>query len=89
VKGLLIGQSADEAVRLEVKTFLETRPEIESIFNLITLQLGAQIMVAVKAKMAKTESIEQVIKNINVCEKELKKAFPEVQWVFFEPDIED
>jgi len=85
----LIGQSADEAVRLEVKTFLETRPEIESIFNLITLQLGAQIMVAVKAKMAKTESIEQVIKNINVCEKELKKAFPEVQWVFFEPDIED
>jgi len=39
--------------------------------------------------MAKTESIEQVIKNINVCEKELKKAFPEVQWVFFEPDIED
>ncbi len=89
VKGLLIGQSADEAVRLEVKTFFETRPEIESIFNLITLQLGAQIMVAVKAKMAKTESIEQVIKNINVCEKELKKAFPEVQWVFFEPDIED
>jgi cation diffusion facilitator family transporter len=89
VKGLLIGQSADEAVRLEVKTFLETRPEIESIFNLITLQLGAQIMVAVKAKMAKTESIEQVIKNINVCEKELKKAFPEVQWVFFEPDLED
>jgi len=85
----LIGQSADEAVRLEVKTFLETRPEIESIFNLITLQLGAQIMVAIKAKMAKAESIEQVIKNINVCEKELKKAFPEVQWVFFEPDIED
>jgi len=89
VKGLLIGQSADEAVRLEVKIFLEARPEIESIFNLITLQLGAQIMVAVKAKMAKTESIEQVIKNINVCEKELKKAFPEVQWVFFEPDVED
>jgi hypothetical protein len=51
--------------------------------------LGAQIIVAVKAKMAKTESIEQVIKNINVCEKELKNAFPEVQWVFFEPDIED
>lgn len=89
VKGLLIGQSADEAVRLEVKTFLEARPEIESIFNLITLQLGAQIMVAVKARMAKADSIEQVIKNINTCEKQLKKAFPEVQWVFFEPDIED
>jgi cation diffusion facilitator family transporter len=89
VKGLLIGQSADEAVRLEINAFLETRPEIESVFNLITLQLGAQIMVAAKAKMAKTESIEQMIKNINSCEKELKKVFPEVQWVFFEPDIED
>ncbi|MBP6663138.1 MAG: cation diffusion facilitator family transporter [Paludibacter sp.] len=89
VKGLLIGQSADETVRLEIKTLLEARPEIESILNLITIQLGAQIMVAVKAKMAKTESIEQVMKNINTCELELKKAFPEVQWVFFEPDIEN
>ena len=89
VKGLLIGQSADETVRVEIKTLLEARPEIESILNLITLQLGAQIMVATKAKMAKTESIEQVMRNINTCEKELKKAFPEVKWVFFEPDIEN
>lgn len=89
VKGLLIGQSADEAIRTEIQLFLEARPEIDRIYNIITLQLGAQIMVAAKANMAKTESIELMIKNINVCEKELKKAFPEVQWVFFEPDIED
>jgi len=89
VKGLLIGQSADEAIRTEIQQFLEVRPEIEKVFNLITLQLGAQIMVAAKAKMAETNSIEQMIKNINVCEKELKKAFPQMQWVFFEPDIED
>ena len=89
VKGLLIGQSADETIRNEIKLFLEARPEIESIFNLITLQLGTQIMVAAKAKMAKTASIEVLIKNINICEKELKKTFPEVQWVFFEPDTED
>jgi cation diffusion facilitator family transporter len=89
VKGLLIGQSADEAIRSEIKLFLESRPEIQGIFNLITIQLGAQIMVAVKAKMATTESVEMLIKNINKCEKELKKTFPEVQWVFFEPDMED
>lgn len=89
VKGLLIGQSADETVRNEITRFLTNRPEIDSIFNIITLQLGAQIMVAAKARMAHTDTIEQLIKNINVCEKELKKAFPEVQWVFFEPDLED
>lgn len=89
VKGLLIGQSADETVRNEITRFLTNRPEIDSIFNIITLQLGAQIMVAAKVRMAHTDTIEQLIKNINVCEKELKKAFPEVQWVFFEPDLED
>lgn len=89
VKGLLIGQSADEAIRTDINLFLASRPEVESIFNIITLQLGHQVMVAVKAKMASSPNIEDMIKNINTCEKELKKTFPSVQWVFFEPDIED
>lgn len=89
VKGLLIGQSADEKVRAEILHFLEARPEIDGVFNIITLQLGAQIMVAAKARMAASDTVEQMVKNINLCEKELKKAFPAVKWVFFEPDIED
>lgn len=89
VKSLLIGQSADETVRSEIQMFLETRPEVEKIFNLITVQLGAQIMVAVKAKMRNADSVEAMIKDINLCEKELKKSFAEVMWVFFEPDMED
>ncbi len=89
VKSLLIGQSADEKVRTDIKQLLESRPEVEKVFNLITLQLGPQIMVAVKAEMIKTDSAEEMIKNINICEKALKKEFPAVQWVFFEPDIED
>jgi hypothetical protein len=46
-------------------------------------------MVAVKAKMAPTVSSDQLIDNINLCEAELKKAFPDVLWVFFEPDNKD
>jgi cation diffusion facilitator family transporter len=87
--GLLIGQSADDQVQTDIKLFLNNRPEVESIFNLITLQLGAQIMVAVKAKMTKVDTPDQLIKNINACEKDLKKVFPTVQWVFFEPDDRD
>ncbi len=87
VKSLLIGQSSDDETCNSIKTFLEARPEIKTVLNLITLQLGPRIMVAVKAKMTEVESVEQLIININTCESELKKENPAIQWVFFEPDI--
>jgi cation diffusion facilitator family transporter len=86
VKSLLIGQSSDDKTRAEIMMLLEARPEVEKIFNLITIQLGPQIMVAVKARMKKANSAEQLIKNINICESELKKINPDIKWVFFEPD---
>ncbi|MBW8330905.1 MAG: cation diffusion facilitator family transporter [Prolixibacteraceae bacterium] len=88
IKGLLIGQSVDPEVSQEITTFLEGQPEINKVLNLITLQLGAQVMVAVKVKMAKVETVDQLIGNINSCEAALKKQNPAIQWVFFEPDVE-
>jgi cation diffusion facilitator family transporter len=88
VKGLLIGQSADEETVSAIEAFLGNRPEIEEVLNLITLQLGAQVMVAVKAKMVYTDTALLLVHNINACEKELRKLNPAIQWVFFEPDIE-
>lgn len=88
VKNLLIGQSSDLETRAAIQSFLEARPEIEQVLNLITLQLGSQIMVAVKAKMKKTDSVQQIVSNINICERELKKINPSIQWIFFEPDVE-
>lgn len=88
IKGLLIGQSVDPEVSQEITTFLEIQPEINKVLNLITLQLGAQVMVAVKVKMAKVETVDQLIGNINSCEAALKKQNPAIQWVFFEPDVE-
>lgn len=88
IKGLLIGQSVDIHVREEITCFLENRPEIDSVLNLITLQLGSQIMVAVKAKMAEVETVDELIRNINRCEAELRKQNHSIQWIFFEPDIE-
>jgi len=88
IKSLLIGQSTDEETSNEIKKFLESRPEIDRILNMITFQLGPRIMVAVKAKMKNKISVEQLVKDINNCESGLKKNYPAVQWVFFEPDIE-
>jgi len=89
VKSLLIGQSTDDETRTQIRMLLESRPEIEQIYNLITLQLGANIMVAIKAKMTKVDTVEHLITNINKCESALKKENPAIQWVFFEPDNSD
>jgi cation diffusion facilitator family transporter len=89
VKSLLIGQSADIETCTEINNFLDARPEIDHILNIITLQLGAQVMVAVKAKMTKVDTIDRLIRNINTCESELKREYPVIRWVFFEPDIKD
>jgi cation diffusion facilitator family transporter len=89
VKSLLIGQSADDETRSAISNFLGNRPEIEKILNIITIQLGSQVMVAVKARMAKVDSVDELITNINTCEAELKKTNPAIQWIFFEPDIRE
>jgi cation diffusion facilitator family transporter len=89
VKGLLIGQSADIETRKAIRSFLESRTEIDKVLNLITIQMGAQLMLAVKVKMTKVDTVEQLINNINICESELKKHLPAVRWIFFEPDNMD
>lgn len=89
IKGLLIGQSIAPEVRQDIIDFLEAQPELTSVLNLITLQLGEQIMVAVKAKMENTETVDELIQNINRCEVALKKHNPAIQWSFFEPDVTD
>lgn len=89
VQALLIGQSVEPEERSRLLNFLQQREEIEHVFNLLTLQLGNDVMVAVKAKMTSMDSAESLIKAINRCESELKQAFPHVLWLFFEPDLED
>lgn len=89
VKGLLIGQSVDDETSNKIRKIIESRPEVEKIFNLITIQLGPQVMVAVKAKMKATDNINQLISNINACEEALRQEISTIQWVFFEPDLKD
>ncbi len=89
VKRLLIGQSVDSEIRQEMMDFLRSQEEIRQVYNLITFQLGQDVMVAVKAEMEEFASQRDMIRAINRCEKRLKVAFPQVLWSFFEPDITD
>ena len=88
-KSLLVGQGIDPVLKQQMVALLQDRPEVKTVFNLLTLQMGEDVMVAVKAQMTPAGSEQQLIDNINTCEKALRTAFPQVQWLFFEPDSID
>jgi cation diffusion facilitator family transporter len=89
VKALLIGQSVDPELKDAIHAFIEKRPEVARVFSLITLQLGPDVMVSVKAEMNPDLSAKGLIDAINAVEDDLKKTFPEIRWSFFEPDVAD
>jgi cation diffusion facilitator family transporter len=89
VKQMLIGQSMDPKIVSEMRGYLEARPEIRRVFNVITLQLGNDVMVAVKAQMAPTESSGKLVSCINTVEAAFRQKYPQVRWSFFEPDEAD
>ena len=89
VKALLIGQGVEPKRRAEMVAFLNARPEIDSVYNLLTLQMGTDVMVATKAKMAPAPTAKAMIEAINIVEADFKAEFKDVRWSFFEPDIAD
>ena len=82
-------QSVDPQLSRDLRAYLEQRSEIDELYNLITLQLGNDVMVSIKARMRGEDSAIGLIDQINSIEKELKQRFPVVRFSFFEPDVDD
>ena len=89
VKSLLIGESADPETVSALRDFFSLQPEIAEVYNVITLQLGIEVMVSAKVRMREMASAMRLIEDINRVEAALRNAFPQVRWVFFEPDVRD
>ena len=89
VKALLIGQSVEPAVHRAIYAYFNSRPEVHGVFSLITMQMGNDIMVAVQAEMDFSLTGHELVAQINTVEVALRKQFPQVKWVFFEPDDSD
>ncbi len=89
VKALLIGQGIEPRRRAELLAFLTDRPEVAEVLNLITLQMGPDVMLALKARMQPAASDRALIDAINMVEAAMKAEFNDVRWSFFEPDITD
>lgn len=86
VKALLIGQSVEPRVLDEMRSFLQQHPGVDELYNILTMQMGHDAMIAVKARMAPTGSEQGMLDAINRVESEFRKTFPVTAWLFFEPD---
>jgi len=89
VKALLVGQSAEPRMLAAMRAHLQAQPEVAQLYNLLTQQLGSEILVAVKARMTRQASDVALVEAINRVERGLREGFPQVRWVFFEPDVRD
>jgi divalent metal cation (Fe/Co/Zn/Cd) transporter len=89
VKALLIGQGVEPKRREALVAFINARPEVDVVLNVITLQMGPDVMVAVKARMSPAPDQTALVEAINSVERAMKTQFPDIRWSFFEPDIAD
>jgi len=89
VKALLVGQGVEADVKRDMVQFLESQPTVAKVMNVLTLHMGADVLVAVKAQMKEQGGQAELIAAINAAEKAFRERFPQVQWVFFEPDVAD
>jgi len=86
VKSLIVGESAEPAVRRAIREHVAARVEVRSVMNIITLQWGDAIVVAVQAEMVPYASTAALVDAINDIEESIQKRWPAARWVFFEPD---
>ena len=87
VKQLLVGQGVEDDVREEMLAFLNEQPKIAEVLQLLTLHMGQDVMVAVKARMEEYPTQGEMVDGINVIEAAFKQRFPDTAWIFFEPDV--
>lgn len=87
VKAMLIGQGVEAPVRAAMLEFLSRQAAVEHVIELLTLHMGGDVMVAVKAKVRAQASPDAYVDAINEVEAAFKQRFPQTQWIFFEPDV--
>jgi len=88
VKAMITGESAAPEVNEAIRQHIESHPHVDHVINLITLQWGEQLMIAVQAKMQRQGSDQALIAAINEVEESIQAQWPQAKWCFFEPDVD-
>ena len=89
VKSLLVGEAADPTIKQAAADLAIAHPKIDQLLACITVQQGpGEVFVALKVKIARGMSGEELVNVINEYEDQLREKCPEVQWCFVEPDFD-
>lgn len=89
VKSLLVGRSADPQIQAAISDIIAANPDIEQVFNVITIQFGPDTMLSAKIRLRAEVSLAAAIESINALERELDERVPNLTWCFIEPDVTD
>jgi len=87
IKSLLIGESAHPRTRRAIRALLSGQPGVVKIENLVTMQHGEYLIVAVQARMETKATAAELVEAIAACKAALHASFPTVAWIFFEPTV--
>ena len=88
VSSLLLGEAADPEIDGVARELAKEFKEMEQVLNVLTMQQGpGEVLVHIKIAFEASLTVEEACHAINVFEARLRKARPEVKWVFVEPDI--
>jgi cation diffusion facilitator family transporter len=89
IHDLLIGRSADPRLQQKLRAHFEADEHVEVLYNLITLQLGPQVLVAAKIRVRDGLTNDEAVREVNQLERDLRAAYPQVGWSFVETDLAD
>jgi cation diffusion facilitator family transporter len=89
VKAMLVGQGVEDPIKRAMILCIERQESVMKVYNMLTLQMGKDVMVALKVRMKSTASDVELIKAINKAEAAFRQQFPQVAFLFFEPDLRE
>lgn len=88
VSSLLLGEAAAPEIADATRAAAKEHREFERVLNVVTMQHAPrQVLVHIKIACTGGTSVEDLCRAINEFEASLRRARPEVRWVFVEPDL--
>lgn len=89
VKAMLVGQGIEDSLKAGMIAMVEKEPDVAKVLNLVSLQMGNDVMVALKVRMKPLGTDIALLEAINRTEVAFRKAYPQVAFLFFEPDLHE
>ncbi|GAA0396019.1 transporter [Acrocarpospora corrugata] len=88
-KSLLIGEGAGPEVERQIRTALESAPEVTRIIHMRTLHLGPEeLLVAAKIAVDHDDTAAEVARGIDEAEQRIRAQVPIARVIYLEPDLD-